>query len=149
MLLAASKTPMFGWIKLSKAEKPCATLLLFWHGVSLLIWKCTYAMKTQVNTQTQTLPGESRQMAMSSTCSSSCRLSFFRPTWNFTNGSSSSRVCPAMKDDINIQLVLQSQLHLHALGREPKIIFYLLMNEHTLLQRWAWKKNHYSLCLFI
>lgn len=38
------------------------------------------------------VPGESRQMAISSTCSSSCRLSFFKPTWNLTSGSSSSRV---------------------------------------------------------
>ena len=41
-------------------------------------------------------------MAMSSTCSSSCRLSFFRPTWNFTNGSSSSRVWPATEDTQHI-----------------------------------------------
>lgn len=44
------------------------------------------------------VPGESRQMAISSTCSSSCRLSFFRPTWNFTSGSNSSRVWPAAEE---------------------------------------------------
>lgn len=56
---------------------------------------CHWLSWQHVSTHTQTVPGESRQMAISSTCSSSCRLSFFRPTWNFTSGSSSSRVWPA------------------------------------------------------
>lgn len=61
--------------------------------VCFVCWLHWCAM--QKRTGTQAIPGESRQMAMSSTCSSSCRLSFFRPTWNFTRGSSSSRVWPA------------------------------------------------------
>lgn len=38
-------------------------------------------------------------MAMSRTCSSSCKFSFFSPTWNFMRGSISSRVCPAVREN--------------------------------------------------
>lgn len=43
------------------------------------------------------VPGETMQMAMSRTCSSSCKSSFFSPTWNLMRGSISSRVCPARR----------------------------------------------------
>lgn len=37
-------------------------------------------------------------MAMSRTCSSSCKFSFFSPTWNLMRGSISSRLCPAVRE---------------------------------------------------